>query len=106
MTTEMALEIESLLPATFTAPDSRNRTFSSYVKSFPDALLEYTGDSTVIVMPPTDPLTGQRIEHDGVHSCTADRDRNGGAADGVGQRERHRLRVALGAQIGSLDYEE
>jgi Uma2 family endonuclease len=58
MTTQTALEIESLLPATFTAPGLSEEEFLELCEKFPDAFLEYTADGTVIVMPPTDPESG------------------------------------------------
>lgn len=58
MTTQTALEIGDLLPATFTAPGLSEDEFLKLCDEFPDALLEYTADGTVIVMPPTDPENG------------------------------------------------
>lgn len=58
MTTQTALEIENLLPATFTAPGLSEAEFLELCEKFPDAILEYTADGTVIVMPPTDPESG------------------------------------------------
>jgi Uma2 family endonuclease len=58
MTTQTALEIENLLPATFTAPGLSEEEFLELCEKFPDAFLEYTADGTVIVMPPTDPENG------------------------------------------------
>jgi len=60
MTTQTALEIENLLPATFTAPGLSEAEFLELCEKFPDAFLEYTADGTVIVMPPTDPESGVR----------------------------------------------
>jgi Uma2 family endonuclease len=60
MTTQTALEIGELLPATFTAPELSEDEFLKLCDEFPDAILEYTADGTVIVMPPTDPMTGAR----------------------------------------------
>jgi len=55
MTTQTALEIENLLPATFTAPGLSEAEFLELCEKFPDAFLEYTADGTVIVLPPKDP---------------------------------------------------
>ena len=60
MTTDTAQEIEKLLPATFTAPRLSEEEFLEFAANFPDAMVEYTADGTVIVMPPTDPETGVR----------------------------------------------
>jgi Uma2 family endonuclease len=60
MTTQTALEIENLLPATFTAPGLSETEFLELCEKFPDAFLEYAADGTVIVMPPTDPESGVR----------------------------------------------
>ena len=61
MTTHAALEIEKLLPATFTAPGLSEAEFLKLCAKFPDAMVEYTADGTVIVMPPTDPESGERV---------------------------------------------
>lgn len=58
MTTLGTLEIDKLLPATFTAPGLSEAEFLELCAQFPDAFLEYTSDGTVIVMPPTDPEHG------------------------------------------------
>lgn len=55
------LPIESLLPATFTAPGLSEAEFLKLCAQFPDAMVEYTSDGTVIVMPPTDPENGARV---------------------------------------------
>jgi Uma2 family endonuclease len=60
MTTETALELEKLLPATFTAPGLSEEEFLELCEKFPDAFLEYTADGTVTIMPPTDPESGVR----------------------------------------------
>ena len=59
--TEIGLEIRNMLPATFTAPGLTEAQFLKLCEEFPDALLEYTADGRVIVMPPTDPENGVRI---------------------------------------------
>jgi len=61
MTTHTALEIEKLLPATFTAPGLSEAEFLKLCARFPDAMVEYTSDGRVIVMPPTDPESGERV---------------------------------------------
>lgn len=58
MTTLGALDLDKLLPATFTAPGLSEAEFLELCDQFPDAMLEYTSDGTVIVLPPTDPETG------------------------------------------------
>src|SRR5437879_6747474 len=60
MTMQAALEIEKLLPATFTAPGLSEAEFLKLCAKFPDAMVEYTSDGRVIVMPPTDPESGVR----------------------------------------------
>jgi Uma2 family endonuclease len=55
-----ALDIEKLLPATFTFPGMSEVDFLALCAQFPDQTLEYTADGTVIVMPPTDPESGAR----------------------------------------------
>jgi Uma2 family endonuclease len=52
--------IESMLPATLTAPGLSEREFLELCEKFPDATLEYEADGTVLIMPPTDPKTGVR----------------------------------------------
>ena len=59
--TEIGLDIRNMLPATFTAPGLTEAQFLKLCEEFPDALLEYTADGRVIVMPPTDPENGVRI---------------------------------------------
>jgi Uma2 family endonuclease len=56
-----ALEIEKFLPATLTAPGMSESEFLEWCSKFPDAMVEYTKDGTVIVMPPTDPNSGGRV---------------------------------------------
>ena len=57
------LHIEDMLPATFTAPGLSEAQFLALCEKFPDALLEYTEDGTVIVMPPTDPESSARVAY-------------------------------------------
>lgn len=56
-----ALDIEKLLPATFTLPGMSEADFLAFCAQFPDQTLEYTADGTVIVMPPTDRKTSARV---------------------------------------------
>ena len=49
------------LPATFTAPGLNEEQFLALCEKFPDCLLEYTVDGTVIIMPPTDPDSSKRV---------------------------------------------
>ena len=56
-----ALAIENHLPATFTAPGLSEAEFMALCAQFPNAMVEYTADGTVILMPPTDPETGERV---------------------------------------------
>ena len=57
------LNIEDMLPATFTAPGLSEEQFLALCAKFPDALLEYSEDGTVIVTPPTDPDSGIRVQY-------------------------------------------
>lgn len=56
-----ALQIDDMLPATFTAPGLSEAGFLELCSRLPDARVEYTSDGTVIVMPPTDPESGARV---------------------------------------------
>jgi len=49
------------LPASFTAPGLNEDQFLALCEEFPDCILEYTSDGTVIVMPPTDPENSERV---------------------------------------------
>ena len=51
-------EIETMLPATFTAPGLTEAQFLALSDELPDCFWEYTASGTVIVMPPTDPESG------------------------------------------------
>jgi Uma2 family endonuclease len=55
------IQLEDFLPATFTAPDLTDEQFLALCELFPDALLEYTEEGEVIVMPPTDPKNSARV---------------------------------------------
>lgn len=58
---ETALDIANMLPATFTAPGLSEDEFLALCAKFPDATLEYTEDGTVIITPPTDPESSERV---------------------------------------------
>jgi Uma2 family endonuclease len=62
---EGTMEIDKLLPATFTAPGLSEAEFLELCARFPDATVEYTSDGTVIVMPPTDPENGASVHEVG-----------------------------------------
>jgi Uma2 family endonuclease len=56
-----ALELDQFLPATFTAPGLSEAEFFELCDKLPDAaLVEYTGDGTVVVMPPHTPEESSR----------------------------------------------
>lgn len=61
MAVQTAFNIAALLPATFTAPGLSEAQFLALTSEFPDCMLEYTADGTVIVMPPTDPESSARV---------------------------------------------
>src|SRR5262249_52367613 len=54
------LDIENMLPATFTVPEMTDEEFLALCEKFPDATLEYASDGRLIIMPPTDPKSGAR----------------------------------------------
>jgi Uma2 family endonuclease len=56
------LDLANLLPASFTAPGMDEEQFLALCAKFPDATLEYTEDGTVIIMPPTDPESSERVQ--------------------------------------------
>lgn len=58
--TPSTLPIESLLPATFTAPGLSEAEFLKLCAQFPDAMVEYTSDGTVILLPLKDPENAAR----------------------------------------------
>jgi Uma2 family endonuclease len=53
-------EIMDLLPATFTKRGLTEAEYFDLCATFDDALVEYTSDGTVIIMPGTDPRSGAR----------------------------------------------
>jgi len=55
------INLEDLLPATFTAPELTDEQFLALCELFPDATLEYTEEGEILVMPPTDPLNSARV---------------------------------------------
>jgi Uma2 family endonuclease len=61
MAVHSAFNIAALLPATFTAPGLSEAQFIALRDEFPDCILEYTADGTVIVMPPTDAENSARV---------------------------------------------
>lgn len=60
MEAQAALNLTAFLPATLTAPELTEAEFLKFCQKFPDSMLEYSGDGTLIIMPPTDPETGKR----------------------------------------------
>ena len=51
----VAFDLETKLPATFTAPNLSEEEFLTICNEFPDARVEYDAcEGTVILMPPTD----------------------------------------------------
>ena len=60
MAAQTTINLEYLLPATFTAPELTDEQFLALCELFPDATLEYTEEGEIIVMPPTDPLNSAR----------------------------------------------
>ena len=60
MPAQTVLNLESHLPVTATFPSLTDAEFSEICEKFPDSMVEYTPDGTVIIMPPTDPATGDR----------------------------------------------
>ncbi len=59
--THGTLELDKLLPATFTAPGLSEAEFLELAAKFPDATVEYTRDGTITIMPPTDPESGASV---------------------------------------------
>lgn len=60
-----APEIDKYLPITLTAPGMTEGEFHELLAKFPDAMVEYSADGTVTVMPPTDPKSGSRVHQVG-----------------------------------------
>ena len=54
------IDISAMLPAALTVPDLTEAEFLELCQKFPEAMLEYTPDGTILIMPPTDPETGAR----------------------------------------------
>ena len=48
-------------PASFYSPGLTEEQFLALYEEFPDCFLEYTADGTVLIMPPTDPETSERV---------------------------------------------
>jgi Uma2 family endonuclease len=59
--TQSLIDISDMLPAVLTAPGMTEEEFIELCEKFPDALLEYTPEGTVLIMPPTDPETSARV---------------------------------------------
>jgi Uma2 family endonuclease len=51
---------EDHLPATLSYPDLSDAEFNAICRKFPDAMVEYLPDGTLIIMPPTDPENSDR----------------------------------------------
>jgi Uma2 family endonuclease len=60
MEVQSPFNITTFLPATLTTPELTEAEFLKFSQQFPDSMLEYSGDGTLIIMPPTDPETGKR----------------------------------------------
>jgi Uma2 family endonuclease len=60
---QTTINLEDLLPATFTAPQLTDEQFLALCELFPDATLEYTEEGEILVMPPTDPISSSRVAH-------------------------------------------
>src|SRR5690242_9841424 len=61
MPVQTPLNIMEMLPATFTAPDLTDEEFLEVCEQLPeDAQVEYTEEGEILVMPPTDPMSGVR----------------------------------------------
>ena len=63
MPVQTTFDITTMLPATFTAPRLSESQFLAFCAEFPDCLLEYTAEGTLIIMPSTDPMSGARVAH-------------------------------------------
>ena len=61
MPVETEIDITTMLPATFTAPGLTESQFMALCAKYPDWMLEYTAEGTLIVMPPTDPESSERV---------------------------------------------
>jgi Uma2 family endonuclease len=59
--TASLIDISAMLPAALTAPGLSEGAFLELCQKFPDAMLEYTPEGTVLIMPPTDPETSERV---------------------------------------------
>jgi Uma2 family endonuclease len=55
------IDVTTYLPATFTAPGLTEQEFLAWCNKFPDAMVEYTPEETILIMPPTDPESGGRV---------------------------------------------
>ena len=65
MSTATTLNLPAFLAehllASFYAPGLSEEQFLALFQEFPDCFLEYTADGTVLIMPPTDPETAERV---------------------------------------------
>ncbi len=61
MAAQTTFDLAKLLPASFTAPRLTEAEFLQLCQEFPDAFVEYTAEGQVIVTPPTDPESGERV---------------------------------------------
>ena len=72
---------ETYLPMTLTAPDITDAEFDAFCEQFPDCRLESTAEGDLIVVPPTDPETGDRNSEITMQLKFWARDRDGFAPD-------------------------
>lgn len=61
MAAQSTIDLSDFLPATFTAPELTDDQFLAVCEQFPDAMVEYTEEGEILVMPPTDPLNSARV---------------------------------------------
>jgi Uma2 family endonuclease len=57
------IDLSNLLPASFTAPGLTEADFLALCETFPDAMLEYPPDGTVLVTPPNDLRSSARVAY-------------------------------------------
>jgi Uma2 family endonuclease len=60
MPVDTELEIANMLPARLTAPGLTEAQFLKLCEKFPDAIVEYSADGEVIIVPGTDFESGER----------------------------------------------
>ena len=61
MAVQTTIDLTKLLPASFTAPGLTEAQFVKLCEGFPDAVVEYTAEGEVLIVPPTDFETGKRV---------------------------------------------